>query len=55
MTEPAALLAEVDYAATELEHARIAVRDAINRRTAAANRHRAAVEAFDAWSKQALT
>lgn len=55
MSDAAELLAAVDTAAAELEDARRAVAAAIHRRTAAAAAHREAVEAFDAWSKQALT
>lgn len=57
VSEPTAaeLLAAVDTTRNDLEQARQAVRIAIDERTAAALRHRAAVEAFDAWSKAPLS
>lgn len=55
MNDAAELLAAVDTAQADLERARSDVRDAIERRTSAGLRYREAVEAFEAWSKQALT
>jgi len=55
VTDAAELLAAIDTTANELERARQAVRIALEARAAAFTRHREAVNAFDAWSKQALT
>lgn len=55
VSDAAELLAAVDTTRDDLERARQAVRVAIEERTAAALRHRAAVEAFDTWSKAPLS
>lgn len=54
-TTAAELLAAIDSAAADLEQAKEAVRQAIYARYSAEARHREAVDAFEAWSKQALT
>lgn len=55
MSTAAELLAAVDTAAADLEQAKEAVRQAIYARYSAEARHREAVEAYETWSKQALT